>query len=456
MTEKPFQVFVVEDNEWYNHLLVHNLSLNPDFHVVSFQNGKDCLDNLDKGPDLITLDYRLPDMSGIDVLRRIKKENPDIQVILISEQADINVVVELLKEGAYDYIVKTNDIREHLLNTVQNIRNNLGLKREISELKKEVQKKYGFSNLVLGESDAILKVQELVSKALTTNITVSLYGETGTGKELVAKAIHYNSNTRSGPFVAFNVAAIPADLVESELFGHEKGAFTGASYQRKGKFEEATNGTLFLDEIGEMDMAFQAKLLRALQEKEITRVGSNRNIKINCRIIVATNRNLSREVRKGNFRQDLYYRLLGLPIELPPLRDRGNDVLILASHFVRSFCKENRLPVKKLAPQAMQKLRQYPFPGNIRELKSVVELAVTLSDSDLIEAGDIIFGNEEVIDISQLDELTLREYEKKIVFSYLDKYNNDVKLVAKKLDIGAATIYRMLKEEKTTGGEGSI
>jgi DNA-binding NtrC family response regulator len=456
MNEKPFQVFVVEDNEWYNHLLVHNLSLNPDFHVLSFQNGKDCLDNLDKGPDLITLDYRLPDMSGIDVLRRIKKENPDIQVILISEQADINVVVELLKEGAYDYIVKTNDIRERLLNTVQNIRNNLGLKREISELKKEVQKKYGFSNLVLGESDAILKVQELVSKALTTNITVSLYGETGTGKELVAKAIHYNSSTRSGPFVAFNVAAIPADLVESELFGHEKGAFTGASYQRKGKFEEATNGTLFLDEIGEMDMAFQAKLLRALQEKEITRVGSNRNIRINCRIIVATNRNLSREVRKGNFRQDLYYRLLGLPIELPPLRDRGNDVLILAAHFVRSFCKENRLPVKKLAPQAMQKLRQYPYPGNIRELKSVVELAVTLSDSDLIEAGDIIFGNEEVIDISQLEELTLREYEKKIVFSYLHKYNNDVKLVAKKLDMGAATIYRMLKEEKTTRREGSI
>ena len=455
MTDRPFLIFVVEDNEWYNQLLVHNLSLNPDFQVVSFQNGKDCLDHLGQKPDVVTLDYRLPDMSGIDVLKKIKKENPDIQVILISEQADINVVVDLLKEGAYDYIVKTNDIRQRLLNTVQNIRNNLGLKKEITELKREVQKKYSFSSLVLGESDAIRKIQELVSRALTTNITVSLYGETGTGKELVAKAIHYNSSRRAGPFVAINVTAIPSELVESELFGHEKGSFTGASYQRKGKFEEATNGTLFLDEIGEMDLAFQAKLLRALQEREITRVGSNKTIPINCRIIVATNKNLTQEVRKGRFRQDLYYRLLGLQIELPPLRERGNDVLILATHFVRSFCRENNLAVKKLTPAAMQKLRQYPFPGNVRELKSVAELAVTLSDGEQIEAEDIVFGEEEMLDISKMEELTLRQYERKIVFSYLDKYNQDVKLVAKKLDIGPATIYRMLKEDKGAGDPAS-
>ncbi len=455
MTERPFLIFVVEDNEWYNQLLVHNLSLNPDFQVVSFQNGKDCLDNLGQKPDVVTLDYRLPDMSGIEVLKRIKKEYPEIQVILISEQADINVVVDLLKEGAYDYIVKTNDIRQRLLNTVQNIRNNLGLKKEITELKREVQKKYSFSSLVLGESDAIRKIQELVSRALTTNITVSLYGETGTGKELVAKAIHYNSSRRAGPFVAINVTAIPSELVESELFGHEKGSFTGASYQRKGKFEEATGGTLFLDEIGEMDLAFQAKLLRALQEREITRVGSNKTIPINCRIIVATNKNLAQEVRKGRFRQDLYYRLLGLQIELPPLRERGNDVLILATHFVRSFCRENNLAVKKLTPAAMQKLRQYPFPGNVRELKSVAELAVTLSDGEQIESEDIVFGEEEMLDISKMEELTLRQYERKIVFSYLEKYNHDVKLVAKKLDIGPATIYRMLKEDKGAGDPAS-
>ena len=448
MNEKLFQVFVVEDNEWYNQLLVHTLSLNPDYQVHSFNSGKDCLDKLNMGPDVITLDYRLPDMTGIDVLRRIKNVNPDIQVIMISEQADITVVVDLLKEGAYDYIVKTNDIRERLLNTVQNICNNLGLKKEISELKKEVQKKYSFSHLVIGESKAIRKVQELVSRALTTNITVSVFGETGTGKELVAKAIHYNSVSRSGPFVAINVSAIPSELVESELFGHEKGAFTGASYQRKGKFEEATNGTLFLDEIGEMDMAFQAKMLRALQEKEINRVGSNKTIRVNCRIIVATNKNLAHEAKKGNFRKDLYYRLLGLSIELPPLRERGNDVLILAAHFARTFCEENKMSIKKPTPPAMQKLRQYPFPGNIRELKSVIELAVTLSDGDQIEAEDIVFGDEDVFDISNIEDLTLREYDRRIVTTYLAKYNNDIKLVAKKLDIGAATIYRMLKEQK--------
>lgn len=455
MNENPFLIFVVEDNEWYNQLLVHNLSLNPDFKVVSFQNGKDCLENLSRKPDVVTLDYRLPDMTGIDVLRRIKKDNPDIQVILISEQADINVVVDLLKEGAYDYIVKTKDIRQRLLNTVQNIRNNIGLKKEITALKKEVQKKYSFSSLVLGESEAIKRIQDLVSRALTTNITVSVYGETGTGKELVAKAIHYNSPQRSGPFVAINVTAIPSELVESELFGHEKGSFTGASYQRKGKFEEATNGTLFLDEIGEMDLAFQAKLLRALQEREITRVGSNKTIPVNCRIIVATNKNLAQEVKKGNFRQDLYYRLLGLQIELPPLRDRGNDVLILATHFIRSFCRENKLDVKKLTSPAMQKLRQYPFPGNIRELKSIMELAVTLSEGDQIEAEDIVFGEGEIVDVTQMESMTLREYDRKIVFSHLEKYNHDVKLVAKKLDIGPATIYRMLKEGKEAGDPSS-
>jgi DNA-binding NtrC family response regulator len=195
-----------------------------------------------------------------------------------------------------------------------------------------------------------------------------------------------------------------------------------------------------------MDVAFQVKLLRALQEKEITRVGSNKSIKINCRIIVATNKNLAHEVKQGNFRQDLYYRLLGLSIELPPLRERGNDVLILATHFARAFCEENKLPVKKITAPAMQKLRQYPFPGNIRELKSVMELAVTLSDGDQIEEEDMVFGDGEILDFTTVGELTLREYDRRIVNTYLDKYNHDVKLVAKKLDIGAATIYRMLKE----------
>ena len=448
MSNIPFKIFIVEDNEWYNRLLVHNLSLNPDFEVVSFFNGWDCINNLDKNPDLVTLDFRLPDISGIEVLKRIKQQNYETQVILISEQDDIDVVVELLKEGAYDYIVKSNDIKERLHNTILNIRKNTGLKNEISELKKEVQKKYIYNNSIIGESEAIKGVQELILKALTTNINVSIFGETGTGKELVAKAIHYNSNRKSNAFVAVNVSAIPSELVESELFGHEKGAFTGASFLRKGKFEEADGGTLFLDEIGEMDFQFQAKLLRALQEKEITRIGSNKNIKVNCRIITATHKNLALEVKNGNFRTDLYYRLLGFPIELPPLRERDNDVLILAKHFIHFFCAENNPPEKKLSSSARNKIKNYKFPGNIRELKSVIELAITLSVSEEISESDILFNSNDIIDSQTYEDLTLRQYEMKIVSSYLQKYNNDVRLVAKKLDIGTATIYRMLKEKK--------
>lgn len=448
MADNAFLIYVVEDNEWYNRLLVHNLSLNPDYQVESFQNGQDCIDKLDKIPDIVTLDYRLPDMNGIDVLRKIKQVNEDIQVILISEQSDIEVVVDLLKEGAYDYIVKSNDVRERLLNIVQNIQKNSSLKKELTKLREEVQDKYRFNDIIIGESPAINKVHKLTAKALTTNITVSIYGETGTGKELVAKAVHYNSDRKSKSFVAINVSAIPSELIESELFGHEKGAFTGAVSRRKGKFEEADGGTLFLDEIGEMDIVFQAKLLRALQEREITPVGSNKTIKFNCRIIVATNRNLAVEVKEGRFRQDLYYRLLGLPIELPPLRERGNDVLILSKHFIRAFCKENKLAVKKLSQQAREKLLSYKFPGNIRELKSVIDLSVTLSDDEEIAPHDILFNSEDIIDETNYEELTLREYERKIVFSYLQKYNNDVRLVAGKLDIGTATIYRMLKEKK--------
>jgi DNA-binding NtrC family response regulator len=442
-------IYVVEDNDWYNRLLVHTLSLNPDYEVRSFFNGKEFLDALVNPPDVVTLDYRLPDYTGTELLKRINQEHPDIQVILISEQDDINTVVELLKLGAKDYIIKSNDIRDRLLNTVQNIRKEMGLLNEISKLRKEVQKKYDFKSSILGESKNMNIVYEMIEKARNTNINVSVYGETGTGKELVAKAIHYNSRRKDMAFVAFNVAAVPSELMESELFGHEKGSFTGASYRRIGKFEEADGGTLFLDEISEMNPALQVKLLRALQEKEIVRVGSNQTIKTDCRIIVATNRNLKEEVKKGKFREDLYYRLLGLPIELPPLRERGTDILVLAKHFIEVFSSENHLTIKKLSERTQNKLMNYSYPGNIRELKSIIELAVTLSDHDEILPEDIILDTEGSDDADSLGkELTLRDYELKIIHSYLNKYNNDVKLVAQKLDIGVSTIYRLIKEMK--------
>ncbi len=450
MDEKPFKIFVVEDNEWYNRLLVHHLSLNPDYEIESYTTGKECIGNLHKSPDVITLDYRLPDMKGLEILKQIKAENEDIQVILISEQSEIEVVVELLKYGAYDYIVKSEDIRERLLNTVQNIRKGARMKREIVSLRNEVKKKYSYQNTIIGNSPETKKVFSLIEKATRTNISVTITGETGTGKELVAKAIHYNSNRSSKPFVAVNMAAIPKDLTESELFGHEKGSFTGAHFRRLGKFEEANGGTLFLDEIAEMDISLQAKLLRALQEKEIVRVGSNKPVKTDSRIIVATNRNLQDSVLNGNFRQDLYYRLFGLSIELPPLRRRGTDTIILSKHFIKEFCNENRFPIKTLSKSAIDKLLTYSFPGNIRELKSVIELAVTISDSDEISGENIILGNDALFPENTNAEMTLREYDIKIVQNYLQKYDNNIKLVAEKLDIGVATIYRMLKETKVS------
>lgn len=448
MSEKPFRIFVVEDSEWYNRLLVHTLSLDPDFEIKSFYTGKDFLKCLNELPDIVTLDYRLPDMTGLEVLKRIRQENTDIQVILISEQKDIDTVVNLLKLGAYDYITKSDDIKDRLLNTVKNIRDGIGLKREISSLRREIQKKYIFRQSILGESQSIKSVYELIEKALNTNITVVISGETGTGKELVAKAIHYCSARKDKPFVTVNVTAIPSELIESELFGHEKGAFTGASYRRIGRFEEADGGSLFLDEIGEMAQSLQAKLLRALQEKEIFRIGSNIPVKTDCRIIIATNKNLKDEVKKGNFREDLYYRLLGLPIELPPLRERGNDILILARYFLDSFCLENNIQVKKLSELSQNKLMSYTFPGNVRELKSIIELAVTLSDKDEIEPADLVIDSGNPMSVIGDEALTLREYELKIIKTLLRKYNNDIRLVAERLDIGVSTIYRLLKEEK--------
>jgi DNA-binding NtrC family response regulator len=449
MTDAPLKIFVVEDNEWYNRLLVHTLSLNPDYEVKGFHNGKEFLSSLHESPDIITLDYRLPDMTGLEVLRKIREVNSEVSVILISEQEDIETVVTLLREGVYDYIAKSNDIKERLHITVQNIRNGIGMKNEISSLRREIQKKYTFRQSILGESTAIKAVFGLIDKALNTNITVTITGETGTGKELVAKAIHYNSKRRDGSFVPVNIAAIPSELIESELFGHEKGSFTGATARRTGRFEEADGGTLFLDEIGEMEMSLQSKLLRALQEKEIVRIGSNKAVKTDCRIIVATNKNLKEEVNRGNFREDLYYRLLGLPIELPPLREREKDILILAAHFVGQFCNENGIQLKKLSQASQKQLMSYSFPGNIRELKSIIELAVTLCDGTVIEPADLVLDPGSPASFVSGEELTMRDYEMKIIKAYLAKYKNDIRLVAEKLDIGVSTIYRLMKEAKS-------
>lgn len=449
--DSQFLIYVVEDDEWYNRLLVHSLSLNPDYTVKGFHSAKEVLRELDNGPAVITVDYGLPDINGDELLTKIKETDPSIEVIIISEQEKIETAVSLLKSGAYDYLVKSKDIKEMVLNTVNHICNNFDLRKELASLKKEVQEKYSFENSLIGNSNGMRKVYDLMNRALANNITVSISGETGTGKEMVAKAIHFNSNRKDKPFVAVNVAAIPSELIESELFGFEKGAFTGAIARRKGKFEEAHGGTLFLDEIGEMDLNAQVKLLRVLQEKEVTRIGSNTPVSVNCRIIVATHRNLLEEVKQGNFREDLYYRLYGLPITLPPLRDRQDDVLILANHFMVQFCKENGLDEKRFSKEARHKILSYQWPGNVRELKSIVELAIVMTNESEIGEDDLTFStNSDLLPDLLTKEQTLREYSIRIVNFYMGQCNNDTAMVAEKLGIGQTTVYRMLKEMRDT------
>ena len=441
-----FKIFIAEDDVWYSEILRYHLELNPEYEVKTFDSGKKLIKALHEKPDVVTLDYSLPDTNGKKLLSFLKKESPETQVVIISGQDDISTAVQLLKDGAYDYLVKDDDTKDRIWQTILHIRENASLKNEINHLKTEVQKKYDFSKSIKGNSPGIKKVFSLIEKAVTNNITVSITGETGTGKEVIAKAIHYNSERKKEPFVAINVTAIPSELIESELFGHERGAFTGAQTRRKGKFEEAGKGTIFLDEIGEMDAGMQSKLLRVLQEREVVRIGGNETVKLRCRVIVATHRDLLVEVKKGNFRQDLYYRLLGLPVELPPLRARKEDVLILAKHFIEEFAKENGISPKKLSEKANQKLLGYSYPGNIRELKADIELSTVLADGDEIEAVNINFPSSDPLADLTLEEKSLKEYNNVIIKHFLNKYDNNVVEAAKALDIGKSTIYRMLKE----------
>ncbi|HET6542691.1 MAG TPA: sigma-54 dependent transcriptional regulator [Chryseolinea sp.] len=452
MYEKdPVKIFVVEDDPAYTKFLKYVLGLNPDYEVEYYTTGKDCVENLYKNPAIITLDYSLPDAGGEKVLGQIRSHDPNINVIIVSAQEKIHTAVELLKSGAYDYISKDHETKERLLNSINNARNKSSLIKEIDHLKKEISEKYEFEKSIIGTSPAIRRTFALLEKAVQTNISVSISGETGTGKELVAKAIHYNSKRKNKPFVAVNIAAIPRDLIESELFGHEKGAFTGAITRRIGKFEEAEGGTIFLDEIGEMDPNLQAKLLRVLQEREITRIGGNAVVKLDVRVIAATHKDLAEEVKTTRFREDLYYRLLGLPIHLPPLRERGNDVILVAKHFLDQFANDNQMRKFKITQEAQEKLLQYPFPGNIRELKSIIELSAVMAEEQEIRPQDISFNSTARMESFLYQEMTMNEFMFRIIRHFLNKYDNNVLEVARKLDIGKSSLYRYLKEMEAAG-----
>ena len=442
-------IFIVEDDPWYGKLMQHHLSLNPDYQVSLFVDGKSCLANLHKHPDVICSDFGLPDMDGGKLLSLVKEINSSIQIVIISGQEDIAVAVDLLKKGARDYIVKDENTKEVLWQTIINIRENRTLQKEVEVLKEKLGEKFSFDNII-GSSAPMQKVFTLMEKAIKSNINVSIQGETGSGKEVVANAIHFNSDRKKGAFVAVNMAAIPTELLESELFGHEKGAFTGAVTRKIGKFEAADKGTLFLDEIAEMDLSLQSKILRAIQEREFTRVGGTETVKFETRIITATHKDLAKETKEGRFREDLYYRLIGLPIPLPPLRERGEDMILLANFFINKYSKENKTIDFNLSKDAKDKLMKYNFPGNVRELKAIIDLACVMAEGKTIYEEDIIFTNLKNDHIYSLQEKTLRAYTCEIINFFLSKYDKNVIEVAEKLDISKSTIYNMIKSGELT------
>lgn len=440
-----FRIFLVEDDPLFGELIKHYLSLNPDYEIHLFRCAKDCLNNLHLRPHFVSIDFGLPDLTGDLLLKKIKEINKNIPVIIISGQEDVAIAVTLLKNGAEDYITKDCNTKEKLWNSILKIRENANLKQEVEDLKEQLEQKYSFEKSLIGQSELLKKTFILIEKAIKSNINVSIIGETGTGKEVVAKAIHYNSDRKKKPFIAINMAAIPQDLLESELFGHEKGAFTGAQSRKIGKFEEADGGTIFLDEIAELNLNLQTKLLRVLQEREVTRIGSNERIKFDARLITATHKNLTEEVKAGNFREDLFYRIIGLPIELPALRYRDNDALILAKHFISEYTKENKFNSLHLTNAAKEKILKYNYPGNIRELKAAIDLACVMSNGKEITENDIQFTRVERNSMISTEEKTLREYTNDIIIFFLKKYNQDVQEVASRLDIGKSTIYSLLQ-----------
>lgn len=442
----PLKIFVVEDDPWYRKIMHHFLSMNPDYEVSVYATATEFLANIYKKPDLVCIDFNLPDSTGDKLLKDILAKNNKLPVIVVSSQDDISVAVELLKMGARDYIVKDEHTREHLWKSILHITETLTLRQEVEELKVQLEKKYSFENSIIGQSGAIQRTFALLQKAVTSNINVSLSGETGTGKEVYARAIHFNSERRRKPFVAVNMSAIPKELIESELFGYEKGAFTGAIGAKVGKFEEAQGGTLFLDEIAELEFSIQNKILRAIQEREIVKLGSNKVVKIDIRLITATHKNLSDEVKQGRFREDLYFRIMGLPIELPPLRHRDNDVIVLAKYFIDEFASAQKSKPLKISEDARRKLMSYRWPGNVRELKAVIELACVMADNNEIGTDDLTFYEFNSASPYIQGDKTMKEYELEIISSYLAKYDNNIKIVSDKLGIGKSKLYNMLKQ----------
>lgn len=360
------------------------------YEVEDASGGAEGLELLEKNQfDLVLCDIKMPRMDGMEVLEKIQTKYEELPVVMISGHGNIETAVEAIKKGAYDYISKPLDLNR-LLITVRNAMDKSTIVSENKKLKKKISKNYD----MVGESEGIREIKEMIERVAPTEARVLITGENGTGKELVARWIHEKSNRAKGPLVEVNCAAIPSELIESELFGHEKGAFTSAVSQRKGKFEQSESGTLFLDEVGDMSLSAQAKVLRALQENKISRVGGDKEIKVNVRVIAATNKNLQEEIQKGNFREDLFHRLSVILIHVPSLNDRKSDIPLLADHFRDTICQEYGVPPKEFTKEAYKELQKINWTGNIRELRNVVERLIILSGKNITEDDVKKFANK--------------------------------------------------------------
>ena len=393
LLEKKFmaKILIIEDEAAIRRVLVKILSEeNSAYQVTQAEDGLEGIEKIrDEDFDLVLCDIKMPKMDGVEVLQAAKKIKPETQMVMISGHGDLDTAVQTMRLGAFDYISKPPDLNR-LLNTVRIALNSKELVVENKRLKKKVSKNYQ----MIGQSNAIFEIKDMIEKVAPTEARVFITGPNGTGKELVAHWIHQKSNRSKGPMIEVNCAAIPGELIESELFGHVKGAFTSANKDRAGKFEAANAGTIFLDEIGDMSLSAQAKVLRALQENKVQRVGSDRDIKVDVRVIAATNKDLKKEISEGNFREDLYHRLAVILIDVPALNNRREDIPLLVNHFAEKIASEHGTAQKKFSPKAIVLLQEYDWTGNIRELRNVVERLIILGSDQVTEKDVTLFASK--------------------------------------------------------------
>lgn len=445
--KKP-SILLIDDDPSLRRVIEYSL-VESGYSVHPAASGEEGLALFQKGTcDAVVTDITMPGMSGLEVLVKVRQADPNVPVIVITAYGTIESAVSAMKQGAFDYITKPFN-RDELRITLERALKMRRLEKENVRLRAEVIDRYRFDAIV-GGSEKIREVIALAGRVAPSDATVLVTGESGTGKELLARGIHYSSGRAEGPFIAVNCAAIPESLIESELFGHVKGAFTGAVRDREGKFEQADGGTLFLDEIGDLRVDLQAKILRALQERTVDRVGGVKQVDLDVRVIAATNKDLEREVREGNFREDLFYRLSVVALQMPPLRDRKDDIPILAEHFLRKF---SRGPAVRIAPDALALLTAYGWPGNVRELENVMERASILKRGDMITRDDLpeklsrkATGASEVLLNLPEGGLSLEELEKDLIIKALEKHKGNQTRAAEYLRITRPTlIYRMEK-----------